>query len=248
VNPGWSHKVRCLLTLLLVVLPAGVVMGQATKPSADADEALASQPLRITDNDLKAATVRSTTSSAFTSGTSDLSRIAIALLVVISLILLLRAGFRQITNGAVGGKGSKLVTVLSRSILSPKQQVLVLQVGKRLLVVGDSGGHMSSLCEISDPDEIASMVGQTRQSSLPPRAAFGSLFKRANEPFTETDALQMPTDESDAHERDDEEPASDIQPNDAVSAEEVGGLLDKVRMLQQQFNDAKQPHVERSLS
>jgi flagellar biogenesis protein FliO len=118
-------------------------------------------------------------------------------------------------------------------VVSPKQQVLVLQVGKRLLVVGDSGGHMSALCEISDPDEIAAMVGQTRTTSSVGRTtgAFGGLFRRANEPFVETESMDFPQEES----------ASDIDPNDGVSAEEVGGLLDKVRMLQQQFNEAKQP-------
>ena len=36
-----------------------------------------------------------------------------------------------------------------------------------------------------------------------------------------------------------EESDIDMNPNDGVSAEEVGGLLDKVRMLQQQFNETK---------
>jgi flagellar biogenesis protein FliO len=223
-----------ILIFLLLALSAwtsGVAAGQTTQPAPASDQALEDQPLRVTDSEVRAATIHSAGSSAFTTGTSDLSHIAIALLVVICLILLLRAGFRHLTNGAGVGRGTKLVTVLSRSILSPKQQVLVLQVGKRLLVVGDSGGHMSSLCEISDPDEIAALVGQTRQTSSAPKAAFGSLFRRANEPFGDTDALQSPAEES----------TGEINPDDAVSAEEVGGLLDKVRMLQQQFNDAKQP-------
>ena len=224
----------CVILIgLLLVLPAARAAGQSTQPSANSDQASESQSLRITDSDVRAATVRSSAASATAAGASDLSHIAIALVVVVGLILLLRGLFRHMTAMPGTGRGSKLVTVLSRSVVSPKQQVLVLQVGKRLLVVGDSGGRMSALCEISDPDEIAAMVGQTRTSSASARATgtFGGLFRRANEPFVETDAVDLTQ----------EEPTSDIDPNDGVSAEEVGGLLDKVRMLQQQFNEAKQP-------
>jgi flagellar biogenesis protein FliO len=209
-------------------------MGQSTQPAAAAaDQTQESLSLRITDSDAKAATLRATGTSATQAGTADLSRIAIALIVVISLILLLRAAYRQMTAGPGGARGGKLVTVLSRSMVSPKQHVLVLQVGKRLLVVGDSGGHMTSLCEISDPDEVATLIGQTRGGASASKGpvTFGSLFRRANEPFSETEVLQSQR----------EEQSNEINPDDSVSQEEVGGLLDKVRQLQQQFNEQKQP-------
>ncbi len=231
----WSLKrprrlIGCALILccLMTAFPAA---GQSTRPSAQsvmaraeaADEAL---PLRVSDADAKAAATHASVTSA--SGAGDLSRIAVALAIVIGVILLLRSVVRQMTAIPGTGRSGKLVTVLSRSAVSPRQQVLVLQVGKRLLVVGDSAGKMSSLCEITDPDEIAMLVGQSvaARSAMAERAAgsFRSLFGRANEPFEEVAAMQSEP----------EAPRS-IDPNEGVSGEEVRGLLDKVRLLQQQF-------------
>jgi flagellar protein FliO/FliZ len=217
--------------MLLVVLAVVPAMGQSTRPAViNEDQAAENRPLRLGDSDSRVLTNRSAGSSAALSGTADLSRIAIALIAVIGLIILLRALYRHLTNYPGGGKGARLVTVLSRSIVSPKQQVLVLEVGRRLLVVGDSGGQMSALCEITDPDEIAAIIGQARSAS-PSRSAgsFGAVFRRANEPFEEPEALQTSGRES----------GDPVNPDDAVTAAEVGGLLDKVRMLQQQFSDSK---------
>ena len=58
------------------------------------------------------------------------------------------------------------VQLLSRTVLSPKQHVMLLRVGRRLVVIGDSGGQMSALSEITDPDEVAALVGQIRDEKL----------------------------------------------------------------------------------
>jgi flagellar biogenesis protein FliO len=222
-----------VLLCLLAIKPAA---GQAARPSTQSaisksDAIAEAEPLRLSESDLKAAAARR--SSNVTAGTSDLSRIAIALVIVIGVILLLRSGVRQMTATAIAGRSGKLVTVLSRSMVSPRQQVLVMQVGKRLIVVGDSAGRMNTLCEISDPDEVAMLIGQSMQAKLAvaERAvgSFRSLFGRANEPFEEVDAMQSQP------EPQTNESARVIDPNDAVTGEEVRGLLDKVRMLQQQF-------------
>jgi flagellar biogenesis protein FliO len=224
------------LMLLLVLMPV-MALAQATQPVVPAnhatdqaaDQLTEQQPLRISESDIHTVTARAATPGTKVSNYSDLSRIGIALLIVIGIILLLRAAFRQMTSLPGGGRGSKMVTVLSRSSVSPRQQVLVLQVGKRLLVVGDSGGRMHSLCEISDPDEIAMMIGQTRSAreAIAERnpASFMNLFRRASEPFSETEALALGPDDS----------AKQIDPNEGVSSEEMNGLMDKVRMLQEQF-------------
>jgi len=211
----------------------GPARSAATEPRAEpsalaqAEAADENQPLRVSEADSKAVAAR--TSATTASGASDLSRIAIALVIVIGVILLLRSGVRQMTSMPGSGRSGKLVTVLSRSFVSPRQQVLVLQVGKRLIVVGDSAGRMNALCEITDPDEVAMMVGQSlsARSAVAERAAgsFRSLFGRANEPFEEVEAMQPQQPEM--------VPAS--EPEEAVSGDEVRGLLDKVRMLQQQF-------------
>ena len=60
---------------------------------------------------------------------------------------------------------SPLVKVLARSPVSPKQQVLLLHVGRRILVVADSGSAMQPLAQITDADEIAALLGQLSNNS-----------------------------------------------------------------------------------
>lgn len=224
-----------MLLCLLLALPA-VAETKAAAPlpavpaiANKADQAVEDIPLRISAGDLKTGEVRTSASGVAANGAGDLTRIAIALVIVIGVILVLRSAVRHLTSMPGAGRSGKMVTVLSRSLVSPRQQVLVLQVGKRLLVVGDSGGRMNPLCEISDPDEIAMMVGQNRQArdALAERnpMSFLNLFRRANQPFEETDALA----------KSDGDAEKPLDPDEAVSSEEMNGLMDKVRMLQEQF-------------
>ena len=115
--------------------------------------------------------------------------------------------------------------VISRLVVAPKQQVLLLQVGKRVLVVGDCGTQMSELSEITDPDEISSLVGQIEQDKGSSQAgAFGALFGRAQKPF-ETSADEKP-------------PATSLPApaqTDSTSNGEIAGLMEKVRLLSSQF-------------
>jgi flagellar biogenesis protein FliO len=225
-----SLMVAWVVLAMIAVPVGGSPVSQTTRPAAvvsPTDQATEDQSLRVTESDAKAIRPHAQTPDATTSNAADLLRIVFALGIVIGLILLLRAGLRRMSSLPGAGR-NKLVTVLSRSMISPRQQILVLQVGKRLLVVGDSGGSMSHLCELTDPDEIALLIGQSRQSadalSEVKKLSFGSIFRRANEPF---DAQ-----EEDAGERNEE---SADHPPQVPSVEEVGGLLDKIKLLQQQY-------------
>jgi flagellar biogenesis protein FliO len=120
---------------------------------------------------------------------SDAPRVVLALAVVIALILLLRWGGRRIFGLPGAGRASHAVQVLSRSALTPRQQVVLLKVGRRVLVVADNGSQMNSLCQITDPDEVATLVGQlrTEKASAAGTAAgaFGGLFGRSRKIFGE---------------------------------------------------------------
>jgi flagellar biogenesis protein FliO len=244
------HSAIAMLICLLPLLSAATVdpgaasikADQAKSDQAKSDQAVENQSLRISDRDVKSATARPTAAGAAAAGTSDLTHVFVALLVVICVILVIRSAAGRLSSMPGGGRAGKLVTVLSRSMISPRQHVLVLQVGNRLLVVGDSAGRMSSLCEISDPDEIAMMVGQTRQAreSNADRSAgsFFNLFRRANQPFNEP--ITAPFNETDALAQTPVEPEKQIDPPEAVSSDEVHGLLDKVRQLQKQFQSTSE--------
>jgi flagellar biogenesis protein FliO len=229
------------------------VATDTTQPSAEnaatvaareqSDLTSESQPLRISESEIPTVNARPAAGTTASSNASDLSRIAFALVSVIGLILLLRAVYRHLSAMPGVGRGSKLVTVVSRSILSPKQQVLVLSVGRRLLVVGDSGGQMNALCEISDPDEIASLMGQASgQRSVIARenaGLFRSVFRRANDRFGGGEIPVEPADNT-GGEPEDAPAALGLNTGDEANSLEVGGLIDKVRMLQQQFHDARE--------
>ena len=121
-------------------------------------------------------------------GGFDVRRIVTALAVVLVLILLARWFVRRFFGVAGAARSTRAVQVLSRSTLSPKQQLMLLRVGRRLLVVGDGGGQLNTLSEITDADEVAALVGQVQDDhSAALSRAFGSLFGRMQGKFGEAE-------------------------------------------------------------
>src|SRR5580658_11220923 len=106
-----------------------------------------------------------------------------ALAGVIALILVLRAFAKRLIPGAVAHRGSPAVKILGRSAISPRQNLLVVQFGKRLVLVGDAGANLNPLCEITDPDEVAAILAQARDESISVARRFDSLFGRARKEF-----------------------------------------------------------------
>ncbi|MBN2706892.1 MAG: flagellar biosynthetic protein FliO, partial [Deltaproteobacteria bacterium] len=70
--------------------------------------------------------------------------------VVIGLVYLLKR-FRQ-GRGGFGGSG--LVQVLAREAVSPKHQILLIDILGEVLVVGVAGEQMTRLATISDPERL----------------------------------------------------------------------------------------------
>lgn len=163
----------------------------------------------------------------------DYTRVIGALGIVIGLIFAVRWAGRLFFPSSAGRGGGRAVEVLSRSPLSPKQQVMLLRVGRRLLVVGDNGSQMNALCEISDPDEIAALVGQLQeQKTATGHTAFGAMFgrfsRRFDRPEPEPERVDSPL-VDDAP--DDEAPV-------ASAREELNGLRERVRLLARQFKSS----------
>jgi flagellar biogenesis protein FliO len=157
------------------------------------------------------------------STTFSTARVAWALAIVLGAIFALRWASRKMLGLPGGGGASSAVRVLGRSMISPRQQVLLIQVGRRILVVASNGATMSSLCEISDADEVAAILGQaSRVRGGDEAGAFSSLFDRASTQFQPV-----------AAERGQEGDAA----MDATRAE-IGGLLEKVRSLSRAFKRA----------
>lgn len=239
----WGVLAAALLAVLLLTLPSLCRAGTAATPAAAAvpaaapaaTDSLENSPLQLPAPGASPASLSNTAAASTDPApavSSGATRVAGALVAVVALILLLRwVGQRALAaNGGRGGK-SAAVRVLSRTMLAPRQQVLLLHVGRRVVVVGDSGGRMSPLCEIADPDEVAALVGASQSTgSEAAKAVFGSVFRRAKEPFADETDVSDPADVLAISHAD--------QPSDDAEPAPVGNLLDKVRLMRNQFKEA----------
>ncbi|MDB5333764.1 MAG: hypothetical protein JWP03_4915 [Phycisphaerales bacterium] len=176
----------------------------------------------------------------------ELSRVIGALAAVIGLILALKWGGKKLLRTPGAGRTSRAVQVLARSAVSPRQQILLLRVGRRVIVVGDSGSQMNALSEITDADEVAALVGQI-QDDKPDLAAraFGAMFRRARSGMESNDEAEAehPQDGTGASVSE----APSAEPADAEEAEaaaisdtreELNGLMKKVRLMSRQLRNS----------
>jgi flagellar biogenesis protein FliO len=112
----------------------------------------------------RAATAPSAVTTAPDHGGFDASRVLWSLAAVLGLIVILRWGGKRLAASGATGRQARAIRVLGRSYLSSKHQMLIVQVGRRVLVLGESGQQLTTLSEITDADEIAALIGQLRGS------------------------------------------------------------------------------------
>jgi flagellar biogenesis protein FliO len=154
----------------------------------------------------------------------DSVHVAGALAVVVLLIFALRFLARRFF-ALPTVRTSPLVKVLARSPVSPKQQVLLLHVGRRILVVADSGSAMQPLAQITDADEIAGLLGQLNADANFARSPFGPLLSRLRRDFDSDDMPEVTPDS--------ESPAAEaVDPGGVTqTTQELQGLMEKVRLV-----------------
>lgn len=157
----------------------------------------------------------------------DMWKMALSLAIVLSLIFILRwvSSYLMGNRGIV--RGPEVIQIVSRKIVAPKQQMMLVQVGRRVVLVGNSGGQMNALAEIDDPEEIAELLGraQTERPESITRA-FGSLFKRAEEKYETAPETGLPPEES---------PRDDATLEETRS--ELSGLMDRVKEMSKQYRE-----------
>jgi flagellar biogenesis protein FliO len=222
------------LVALLIFILCAVGFGQTTRPSGNLIH-------------------RARTSSSMPLGASpsagrlDLPRVAGSLAIVIGLIYATRWILRKLAPATASSVASRAVQVLWRNPISSRQKVLILQVGRRLIVVGDNGQQLSTLCEIADPEESAALLAQLRrENDQPASTTFSALLGRAGEAFRSSGVAG-----ADKIDRPDEPAASPVVTPSAsldgvdlglaTTREELDGLLDKVREMRQTFELRQAP-------
>lgn len=124
-----------------------------------------------------------------TSATTSKSRTSIpwgttlfSLSVIIGLILLCAWVMKKIQPLKVQSLSTDVVEVLGKRPLDPRQQIFLIRCGSRVLLVGSSASGMSTLAEISDPEERDAVIGLCRKPTEESRLAqsFQSLLAKSN--------------------------------------------------------------------
>jgi flagellar biogenesis protein FliO len=223
---------RCLIAAILsfwVVSAARGGQSNAVAP-APTDDALESSPIIP---QASAPTADKSAPQPAPAGTFDVTRVLLALAGVVALIFFLRAAARRVFSGAAVHRATSVVKILARTSVSPKQHLLVIQFGRRLVLVGDTGANLNPLCEITDADEIAGILARSRDETISVARRFESLFGLARKDFN--DDLPEPA----IGERFDNsnEVAAD-NPSLDQTQKELVGLRDKMRDLARQIGRA----------
>jgi flagellar biogenesis protein FliO len=227
--------------LVLMIACAGAFVCALGVAPTTQQTSIERQPIRRTSDSVRPPSTAATASEGTNKGASlDVKRVAQSLGIVLVVIFAARFAMKKLFPAVAVGRNSQVIQVVSRSVIGPKQQFLLVKLGKRLVLVGDSGASMSPLAQIDDPNEVAEIVGklhsETAQSSA---SAFASIFRKAEtqfEPEPEEPKTQAQAERRellpDAIATQDE--IEDQQPPDrklVAFASEINGLKDRVRFL-----------------
>lgn len=162
----------------------------------------------------------------------DTKRLCLALGIVLLAIYVSHRVWKKLGMPGASGRGAGVLQVVSRLSIAPKQQIMLVRVGRRLVLVGNSGAQMNALCEIGDADEAAAILGdaatQREESSS---AAFSAVLGGEQKQFEE-ETEQTPAEEGAGAEAGEEAEL-------ATTRAELSGLMDKVRSLSNQFRRAQ---------
>ena len=169
-----------IAVMLVISIAAGTPSKAASGP-LDSD-ALESTPLNPPNAGGSFAKYDQSTAS---SGAMQIGRVVLALGGVIGLIVMLRIFAKRVMPGVAAARASSAVKILGRCPVSARQNLLVVQFGKRLVLVGDGGTNLNPLCEITDPQEVADILAQARDESISVAQRFESMFGRARKDFDE---------------------------------------------------------------
>ena len=88
-----------------------------------------------------------------------------ALMLVVGLVAILAAVAKRAGRPTGGQLPKEVFTVLGRSSFAPRQQVVVMQFGGKLLLVAGEAGSVRTLAEIDSPAEVDRIVGMCEQHS-----------------------------------------------------------------------------------
>lgn len=157
--------------------------GAATTPVVPFESALPSRPLRprrspSASGDVDAEATRGAAGWWFNT--------AWALVVVVVAIVALRGLLRRLGRSPGGAGRGAVLEVVGRISTGPRSSVLAVRVGHRIVIVGQTATGLSMLADLSDPNEVASVlatVSAERSGSM--SRGFASIFNHASRDYDE---------------------------------------------------------------
>jgi flagellar biogenesis protein FliO len=82
-----------------------------------------------------------------------------SLLIVLGLFLGVAWCYRRTLNTSLGGIPKQVVSVLGRTAIAPRQQLILVRFGSKLVLVSMNQGETRTLSEITDPIEVDQLAG-----------------------------------------------------------------------------------------
>lgn len=100
----------------------------------------------------------------------------IALAVVVGLIFAVRVLIRR--TGRIrpsAGGANQPIQVVTRTAIGARQQLLLVRLGERMVLVGQTTGALTALSEITDPQQVAQLLKTIETHGA---GTFGKLLRR----------------------------------------------------------------------
>lgn len=109
------------------------------------------------------------------------------LLAIMALIYVVAVIFRRLAPGATRMFNSRAMKVLARTYVSPKQSLLLVEIGNRLLVLAHSSESITRVSEITEPDEL-DLIRQitSDEGAQSVSTNFRDIFRRSEQRTTES--------------------------------------------------------------
>lgn len=169
----------------------------------------------VTKKDAEAGEPGTSSSSLEKLKQNEIVRVGGALVFVLGLIFAARGLVRR-TCGTIGGSGggrpSGVVEILARYPMGARgQSLILLKVGRRIVLLHQSGTSMAALSEMHDPDEVAGLLSRMEagsdsrsaskfrstleqfmsESHLPNKAGIGGASRRTVLPRGEAEIIDL---------------------------------------------------------
>lgn len=87
---------------------------------------------------------------------------------------------------SVRASDNRVVRVVARTAITPKHHAALLRMGQRFVLVGITGDKMNTLCEITNPQEVAELVASLDTTQSSHATGFENLLSKETADYTES--------------------------------------------------------------